>query len=186
MRRVHRRIERRDAQLKYLEALCDLDPDRYHMHHEAVCRLTAQRNPKSCCRDSSNHEVYTRALIRAEKRKKDIVDDDKKFFSGNLNDPNKAYCYVPDAYAHALARNSHVLEALDVIVTELGDISAANWSTPSRGVATRKNYFGKIIELAQKSDNEMVSTTSSSSSLLFYSNANLGEEENPRLYSTPS
>ena len=164
--------ERRDAQLKYLEALCDLDPDRYHMHHEAVCRLTAQRNPKELLSrlvKSARYIPDALPLELSRREKKDIVDDEtKKFFSGNLNDPNKAYCYVPDAYAHALARNRRVLEALDVIVTELGDISGAcelvNAVTAECSDEEKKLFWRKIIELAQKSDNEMVSTTSSSSS----------------------
>ena len=164
--------ERRDAQLKYLEALCDLDPDRYHMHHEAVCRLTAQRNPKELLSrlvKSARYIPDALPLELSRREKKDIVDDEtKKFFSGNLNDPNKAYCYVPDAYAHALARNRRVLEALDVIVTELGDISGAcelvNAVTAECSDEEKKLFWRKIIELAQKSDKEMVSTTSSSSS----------------------
>ena len=164
--------ERRDAQLKYLEALCDLDPDRYHMHHEAVCRLTAQRNPKELLSrlvKSARFIPDQLPLELSRREKKDIFDaQTKKFFSGNLNDPNETYCYVPDAYAHALARNGRVLEALDVIVTELGDISGAcelvNAVTAECTDEEKKLFWRKIIELAQKSDKEAALLSSSSTS----------------------
>jgi hypothetical protein len=164
--------ERRDAQLKYLEALCDLDPDRYHMHHEALCRLTAQRNPKELLSrlvKSARFIPDHLPLELSRREKQDIFDAaTKKFFSGNLNDPNEAYCYVPDAYAHALARNGRVLEALDVIVTELGDISGAcelvNAVTAECTDEEKKLFWRKIIELAQKSDKEAMLSSSSSSS----------------------
>ena len=108
-------------------------------------------------------------LELSRREKKDIFDaQTKKFFSGNLNDPNETYCYVPDAYAHALARNGRVLEALDVIVTELGDISGAcelvNAVTAECTDEEKKLFWRKIIELAQKSDKEAALLSSSSTS----------------------
>ena len=142
------------------------------MHHEAVCRLTAQKNPKELLSrlvKSARFIPDQLPLELSRREKKDIFDaQTKKFFSGNLGDPNETYCYVPDAYAHALARNGRVLEALDVIVTELGDISGAcelvNAVTAECTDEEKKLFWRKIIELAQKSDKEAALLSSSSTS----------------------